>query len=331
MSITLKDVASRAGVSRSAVSRTFTPGASVSKGMRKKVEQAADELGYAPSALASALSTGRSGLVGLVADNFRNPAFMPIFDQFTKDIQDRGLRPLLVNLSGQDDPPAAARMLRQYSVDAVIVASSTLPSGFADAFSGSELPVVHAFGPAHASKTLHVTGVDNVALGRLAAKTLAARGYTDVHMLAGPRDATTTQERLRGFLAEHQRFTKQTYSYSQSYSHAAGRVEMAGLMAKDTTAEAYFCGDDILAIGAGAALRQGQLKVPRDVGLLGVNDIEMSAWPEHNLTTIRQPMDKIITAAVNLVCEGMAAPGGPCRAKFFDCTVVERGSLRSED
>jgi len=83
MAITLKDVALRAGVSRSAVSRTFTEGASVSDATRKKVQKAASELGYRPNALASSLTTGRTKLIGLVSDNFRNPIFLEVFDLFT--------------------------------------------------------------------------------------------------------------------------------------------------------------------------------------------------------------------------------------------------------
>ena len=98
---TLKDVAERAGVSRSAVSRTFTDGASVSDKMRRKVEKAARELGYSPNALASSLTTGRTKLIGLISNNFHNPIFLEVFDLFTRGLQDRGLRPLLVNLTDE--------------------------------------------------------------------------------------------------------------------------------------------------------------------------------------------------------------------------------------
>ena len=128
MAATLKDVAERAGVSRAAVSRTFTDGASVSAKMRARVEAAAAELGYSPNMLARSLTTRRTQLVGLVSNNFRNPVFLQIFDLFTRALQDRGLRPLLVNLSDETDPARSVQLLRQYSVDGVIVASSTLPS-----------------------------------------------------------------------------------------------------------------------------------------------------------------------------------------------------------
>ena len=89
MNVTLKDVAALAGVSRSAVSRTFTEGASVSAATREKVEKAAAELGYSPNALASSLTTGRTKMIGLVSNNFHNPIFLEVFDQFTRALQER--------------------------------------------------------------------------------------------------------------------------------------------------------------------------------------------------------------------------------------------------
>ena len=110
MAATLKDVAERAGVSRSAVSRTFTDGASVSEKMRRKVEKAAEELGYQPNFLARSLTTRRTKLIGLVSDNFTNPFFLHVFDLFTSELQKRGLRPLLVNISGNHDPEPPANL-----------------------------------------------------------------------------------------------------------------------------------------------------------------------------------------------------------------------------
>lgn len=200
MVVTLKEVAALAGVSRSAVSRAFTEGASVSAKTRAKIEKAADELGYRPNALASSLTTGRTKLIGLVSNNFHNPIFLQVFDLFTRALQDRGLRPLLVNLSDETDPMNSVRMLRQYSVDGVIVASSTLPVSFAESFHAAGVPVVHSFGRYAARPRVNVVGIDNVEAGRMAAQDLVRRGYRKVAMLAGPETATSTQDRLLGFL-----------------------------------------------------------------------------------------------------------------------------------
>ena len=113
MPATLAMVAERAGVSRSAVSRTFTAGASVSTATRAKVMQAAEALGYSTNLLARSLTTRQTGMVGLVLNNFHNPVFLQIFDLFTRGLQDRGLRPLLVNLSGETDPARSVQLLRQ--------------------------------------------------------------------------------------------------------------------------------------------------------------------------------------------------------------------------
>lgn len=330
MSITMKDVAERAGVSRSAVSRTFTEGASVSVTTRAKVEQAAAELGYSPNALASSLTTGRTKLIGLISSNFLNPIFLEVFDLFTRGLQDRGLRPLLVNLSDETDPENSVRMLRQYSVDGVLVASSTLAPSFAEAFMEAGVPVVHAFGRYATNPKTHVVGIDNVACGRMAAETLIARGYRRVGFLGGPETATSTQDRAIGFfdtLATRPDIATKV-TYATTYSFEAGRVEMTKELLADP-AEAYFCGDDVIGIGALSAVQSAGLTVPNDVGLIGLNDMEMAGWANINLTTIRQPVPEIIEAAVDLVVDTISDPGAPPATRLFPCEIIERGTLRA--
>jgi len=329
MAVTLKDVAERAGVSRSAVSRTFTDGASVSARTRAKVEQAAEDLGYAPNALASSLTTGRTKLIGLIANNFHNPLILEVFDLFTRGLQDRGLRPLLVNLSGATDPAASVRMLRQYSVDGVIVASSTLPPSFAAAFRQAGLPVVHAFGRPAPAPDVSVVGIDNIASGRMAAEALIGRGYTSVAFLGGPQAATSTQDRAAGFLqslAAHPQIAVTT-SFATDYSFDAGRAEMQRLLTQ-SPAQAYFCGDDLLAVGAMSAIEEAGLSVPDDIGLIGLNDMEMSRWQNIGLTTIRQPVAEIIDAAIDLVVTTIEHPERTPEVRLFPCSVVNRSSLR---
>lgn len=329
MAVTLKDVAERAGVSRSAVSRTFTAGASVSVRTRGKVEKAAIDLGYAPNALASSLTTGRTKLIGLIANNFHNPLILEVFDLFTRGLQDRELRPLLVNLSEATDPAASLRMLRQYSVDGVIVASSTLPSSFAEAFKSAGLPVVHAFGRQALSPDVHVVGIDNVACGRMAAEALVRRGYARVAFLGGPEMASSTQDRAAGFLtalAAHPAIAV-SVSYAAGYTFDAGRAEMQRLLAA-RPAEAYFCGDDLLAVGALSAIGDAGLSVPGDIGLIGLNDMEMARWQNIGLTTIRQPVAKIIDAAIELVVATIETPDLPPEIRLFACRVIERRTLR---
>ncbi len=329
MAVTLKEVAERAGVSRSAVSRTFTEGASVSAKTRAKVEKAAKALGYSPNAIASSLTTGRTKLIGLVSNNFHNPLFLEVFDLFTRGLQARGLRPLLVNLSNETDPANSVRMLRQYSVDGVIVASSTLPPSFAEAFRDAGVPVVHSFGRYTTSPHVHVVGIDNNACGRMAAQALIARGHKTVAFLGGPENATSTQDRERGFLdalASHPDISV-SVSYARAYSFDAGREEMTRLL-QSGHAEAYFCGDDVLSIGVLSAIADAGLRVPEDIGVIGLNDMAMARWQNINLTTIRQPIAEIIEASIELVVGTIGRPDRHPETRLFPCRVIERGTLR---
>jgi len=329
MPITLKDVALRAGVSRSAVSRTFTEGASVSAKTRKKVEKAASELGYHPNALASSLTTGRTKLIGVVANNFHNPIFLEIFDLFTRGLQERGLRPLLVNLTDETEPANSVRMLRQYSVDGVIVASSTLKPSFARAFREAGMPVVHSFGRHTSSPDVHIVGIDNIETGRMAVRALMRHGYRKIGFMGGPQEATSTQDRFKGFVEESANHSalEVSHSFASAYSFEAGRTEMTRLLANGP-AEAYFCGDDVLSFGALSAVQSAGLSVPGDIGLIGLNDMEMAGWANLNLTTIHQPVRHIISASIEMIVTMLADPDRVPEARIFPCRVVERGTLR---
>ena len=329
MNVTLDHVAKRAGVSRSAVSRTFTSGASVSDKMRRRVEKAAGELGYSPNFLARSLTTRQTKLIGLVSDNFHNPVFLEIFDLFTRGLQDRGLRPLLVNLSGETAPENSVRMLRQYSVDGVVVASSTLPIGFAKAFHDAGVPVVHSFGRFSSSPAVHVIGIDNVECGRMAARELIARGYRKIGFMGGPETATSTADRYDGFSQEMHRHRdlSYTHSFAAAYTFDAGRDAMRKLLSAGPQ-DAYFCGDDVLSIGALSAIASAGLSVPGDIGIIGLNDMEMAGWENINLTTIRQPISQIVKSSVDLMVALLDDPQRIPEARLYSCTVIVRGTLR---
>ena len=291
--------------------------------------KAAEALGYQPNVMARSLMTGRTELVGLASNNFDNPAFMEIFDLFTRRLQDRGLRPLLVNLSGNSDPEMAVAMLRQYNVDGVIVASSTISPAFISGCIAANIPLVHAFGKPSARQALHVVGADNLRGGELAARTLMEHGYRRVAFLGGPRLASSTADRLKGFRAGLRTMGLKPAAevFAERYAHDDGRSVMIQLLA-DTGIEAVFCGDDILAIGALDACTESGRSVPGDIGILGFNDIAMASWAAYDLSTIRQPIAEIILAAVELAIQLVEDHNLKPEVKRFTCEVALRGTLR---
>ena len=329
MAVTITDVARKAGVSRSAVSRTFTEGASISDRTRAKVEKAARELGYRPSMIARSLATKRTKLIGLVANNFQNPAFLQIFDYFTEELQARGLRPLLVNLTNETSAEKSMQLLRQYSVDGVIIATSTLPPNFAVSFRRAGIPVVHSFGKHRTTSEVHVVGIDNISCGELAAETLHARGYRRVGLIGGPEAATSTKDRVSGFSRRAKRLglTIAHTCYATDYSYSAGAAAMQKMRAA-TSIEAVFCGDDLICMGAMDFARSCGMTIPADIGYLGVNDIDMAGWRAFNLTTIRQPFRDIIRSSIELITDLADHPDRTVESRLFACTITERGSLR---
>ena len=326
--ITLRDVARAAGVSASAVSRAFTPGASVAPATRARIMQASATLGFAPNRLAASLTTGRTRLVGIVADDFGNPFFLRVFDLFTQGLQARGLRPLLVNLQPDTPAKAALGMLREYAVDAAILISGTLPTSFARTFRDAGLPVTHCFARANARPDVPQSGIHDAAAGRLAALTLIKHGYRSLGYLGGPEQSLPSRNRLNGFQAEAvKRGASVITAFAPAWSFEAGRRTMQTML-EQGRCDAYFCADDVLAIGAISALRDAGLDVPGDVGVIGLNDMEMAGWAGINLTTIAQPVADIVASCIEQTEALIENPGLEPEARLFAARLVERGTLR---
>ncbi|MEP3511074.1 MAG: substrate-binding domain-containing protein, partial [Lentilitoribacter sp.] len=197
------------------------------------------------------------------------------------------------------------------------------------AFQRARIPVVHSFGKFVHSPRAHVVGIDNIECGRMAARTLIARGYKSVGFLGGPKNATSTIDRRTGFfdVIGAQTEVTATSSFATAYSFDAGRAEMLALL-KEKPAEAYFCGDDVLSVGALSAIQESGLRAPDDIGVIGLNDMDMARWQNINLTTIRQPVHQIIDSSIDLVTSMLDDPQRHPEARLFACEIIERGTLR---
>lgn len=327
--MTAREVAELAGVSISAVSRALTEGASVSAATQRKVLDATQSLGYQPNVLARSLMTDRTDLIGLISNNFDNPAFMEIFDLFTRGLQQRGQRPLIANLTGGVPPKGALATLLQYRVDGVIVASSELHREFANACVNASLPVVLAFGRSVGRLPINVVAADNVQGGRLAGDMLCERGYRKVAFLGGPPSATSTEDRLGGFRAALRAagLRPTAVVYGPTFSYRAGFDLMVQLLERRQL-DAVFCGDDVLAIGAIDACRAKGVSVPGDIGIVGFDDMPIASWSGYNLSTVRQPISDIIMSAVELLLSIIDEPDRNTETKLFPCELVVRGTLR---
>ncbi len=184
--------------------------------------------------------------------------------------------------------------------------------------------------PAGSTDSGNIVGADNVQGGRLAGDMLRERGYRNIAFLGGPQAATSTEDRLQG-LRDSLRIAQLepcAVVYGHSYCHEAGFTLMKQLL-RNGGIDAVLCGDDVLAMGAMDACREAGVGVPRDIGLVGFNNMAMAAWPAYNLTTIHQPVADIIVTAVELLLGIVDGTDETSSMRLFNCMAIERGTLRS--
>ncbi|MEN9630343.1 MAG: hypothetical protein RJA10_3571 [Pseudomonadota bacterium] len=303
--VTSFDVARLAQVSQSAVSRTFTPGASVSEATRQRVMDAAAKLGYRPNAHARSLITGRSRIVGLVLSYLENLFYPVALQRLAERLQADGYHVLLfVNDNPSADDLVAELM--QYHVDGIVLAATTLSSALARSCADADIPVV-LFNRVMASGgggSVSSVRSDNVTGGRLIARHLVDCGRRRIAFIAGNEESSTNLERERGFregLAEaglhiHARATG-NYDFEQAKAAARQIFTTTG-----ERPDAVFVASDHMAFAVMDTLRQElNLRVPDDVAVVGYDNVPQADWGAYRLTTVEQPVVPMIEATVRLL------------------------------
>ncbi len=197
--VTSQDVAKRAGVSQSAVSRVFTPGASASKGTVEKVRHAALELGYRPNVLARSLITGRSRIIGLVVAYLENQFYPEAVERLSVALQAKGYHVLVFMAAPTvGDVDAVMQEILDYQVDGIVLASVSMSSSLASQCAAFGIPVV-LFNRDQDDDRLSSVTTDNRAGGRALAEHLTGLGHNRIAYLAGFEGASTQRDREAGF------------------------------------------------------------------------------------------------------------------------------------
>lgn len=328
--VTADDVAREAGVSISAVSRVFTPGASASSKMRAKVLAASERLDYMPNVMARSLMTNRTNLIGIIMANFKNPVYLSILDSFTHAIQQRGLRSLLFNVSHGDDLEGSVRQIMEYSIDGLIVSAASMSPMLSEQCRRRGIPLV-VFARHPRNVKANVVTADNVAGGRMAARLLIDRGYKKMAYIGGPETVSTSRDRGQGFdqaleeagLAPARRINASDYGYDE------GCEAVTRLFNRDDRPDAIFCANDIMAMGAIDVARYDfGLKVPDELAVVGFDGINLAGAKPYRLTTIRQPMDAMVRESIDILTHQIEGHDDGPVTRILPCTVVERDTVR---
>lgn len=299
------DVAALAGVSQSAVSRAFTPGASIAEETRIKVLDAARKLNYVPNFIASSLTTRRSNIVAVILGNLDNPFYLHVLKRFSKELQKQN-RQILTFILGEDLATDDAIMkVLQYQVDAVVLTAAALSTRTISMCHDRGIPVV-LFNRYVPNSGAFGVRCDNAGGGRLIAEAFVGAGARSFLMITGDPNGSTSQDRVRGFV---ERLLEAGISRSDIVEYPGGSSYEGARMAIDRVMEdvkkvpdAVFGINDIMAMGALDALKlKYGLRVPDDVMVAGFDDIPEGARLPYDLTTVRQPIRRMVAATIELM------------------------------
>jgi DNA-binding LacI/PurR family transcriptional regulator len=327
--ITATDVARLAGVSQSAVSRVFTPGASASKSTAEKVRAAAEELGYRPDPLARAMITGRTRIIGLVVAYLENQFYPIALERLSRALQARGYHILVFMAENATDKVAeVVQDLIDYRVDGIITASVSMSNDLTARLTTLGIPVVNFNRGQDDPRVTDVTS-NNLAGAQRATEFLIRAGHARIAHITGWLGSSTGRDRATGF------------AQAIEAAHLTPFAVIDGMYSRDTAAsvardlvqgadrpDAIFVGNDHMAFAVMDELRFGLgLRVPEDISVIGYDDVPMAAWPAYALTTIRQPVNRMVCATVDAILDQIEGDAVPRKIRI-DGPLMIRTSAR---
>ncbi len=327
--VTSMEVARRAGVSQSAVSRVFTPGASASKKTVEKVRKAAEELGYRPNVLARAVVSGKSRIIGLVVAYLNNQFYPEALERLTNSLQERGYHVLIFMASHQaGNIDNVIEEILDFQVDGIIAASVALSSDLSDRCRTAGVPMV-LFNRAQDDTSMSSVTSDNVAGGRKAAEFLLAGEHKKIGYIAGWEGASTQRDREAGFVAALKEAGVSLHTREVGNFVAEEARQATLRMFESDPPDAVFVANDHMAVSVMDTLRfELGLTVPGDVSVIGYDDVTVASWPAYNLTTIRQPANRMVAETVDILLRKIEDSNALPRRVEIDGPLIVRGSAR---
>ena len=304
----LKDVAARAGVSFQTASKALNghPGV-VSERTRRRILRAADETGYVPNALARGLVRQASGTIGILVEDFADPALSQFVKAAERAAATQEHAALIVTAQNGNDPALAVRKMEEQRVGGILVIAPSLEE---DARLGvalrRRLPAVsvhHVHGGG-----IPTVGSDHAATGRLAAEHLTGLGHRRIGTVSGLRGRRVVQSRHRGFregLRQAERHLPRRRVVEADWTSVGGYDAAHRLIEADPAVTALFVHSDVMALGALHALRERGRRVPDDCSVVGCDDLDVTPYLWPPLTTVHVPFEPTGEQAADLLLRRM--------------------------
>ncbi len=325
------DVAKLAGVSQSAVSRAYTPGASVAETTRSKVMDAARKLGYRPNAIARTLITRKSRMIAVVASYLDNQFYPVVIEKLSQRFQQDGYHVLLFIAEARTEADELLMQLMQYHVDGIVLLSATLSSALAKDCADAGIPVMLFNRIAQLGGTVSSVASDNEAGGRMAAQALLAAGHKRIAYIAGMEDSSTNRDREAGFNAELAARGQRVFARTVgNYSFEGAQIAARQMFQANDSAQrpsAVFVANDHMAIAVMDVLRgELKLRVPQDVAVIGFDNVQQAAWGGYSLSSIEQDAQAMIEATVSIMLEQVGDDKIPAKHVKLPVRLIERSS-----
>ncbi|WP_062529987.1 LacI family DNA-binding transcriptional regulator [Demequina rhizosphaerae] len=328
----MSDVARLAGVSGQTVSRVANGSLNVSPETRQRVLEAMDSVGYTPNTAARALRSGSFDTIGVIAHRLARTGESSIVEAVVQAARGAGHTVTLLDIDSteHEDVAEAASRLSHQAIDGLIIIRAeiedagrlALPAGLpvvvTDATFGGRLPMV---------------GADHAGGARAAVEHLLGLGHPTVHHVAGPEDSIPARARLqvsRQVLEEHGITAPEPLR--GDWSAASGRAAGEELLTR-SDATAVFCANDEMAAGLMRAWSEAGREIPRDLSVVGFDDIPLAGYLTPPLTTVRQPFAAVgrrlveeLLARIAGTVPAAALEGSGEQAELVPCELVVRGS-----
>ena len=330
--MTLRDVAAAAGVHPATASRALNPGTRglVNEETAQRVLEAAAGLGYRPNPIARGLKTSRSYTIGVVVPDLRNPLFPPIARGIEDRLEPAGYTSLLANTDNEPDREQLSfEALRARQVDGFITATARREHPMLQELAASGRPVVLVNRATDDDGLPSVVPDDQDGM-RQAVRHVVELGHRRIAHLAGPFALTTGVHRYEGFVRGMEDagvpVDPELVAKGSGFTELEGARLARELIAAGRPFTAVLAANDLMALGCIDALREAGLECPRQVSVVGFNDMPWSDRFSPPLTTVRVPHHRLGAGAADLLIERLADPRAPARHVVLPVELVIRGS-----
>jgi len=328
-SVTSSQVAEHAGVSQSAVSRTFTPGASISPKTRSKVLTSAKELGYRPNAIARSLITSRSRIIAVVMAYLENLFYPDVLEELGRRLAAENYHVLLFTGFKDRDSDPVFDQLMQYRVDGIILASTALSSQLSEECTVAGIPVV-LFNRTTEKNVASSVTTRNRDGGHMLADFLVTGGHKSFGYISGLESSSTNRDRFAGFRdglreAGFDKIEVRTGNYNRADAEAEARE----LLSLKKRPQAIFVANDHMAVAVMDVARfEFGLSIPEDLSIVGYDDVGPARWPSYSITSVTQPIAPMVEATVDILMDQIASGEIEPQHKTIAGELIVRGSAR---